>query len=98
VEEDGVYRVVYVGKVGLQRMRRLGVSSLEQLNAAINADNHVFYQTVRSCCSNLSDIGQTAMRTVEDPSYTGQMEAELITSDGRRRGFVVSCLETARAA
>lgn len=98
VEEDGVYRVVYVGKVGLQRMRRLGVSSLEQLNAAINADNHVFYQTVRSCCSNLSDIGQTAMRTVEDSSYTGQMEAELITSDGRRRGFVVSCLETARAA
>ena len=98
VEEDGAYRVVYVGRVGLQRMRRLGVSSLEELNAAINTDEHAFYQVVRSCCGDLNDVGETAACTLDDSSFTGQMEAELITNDGRRRGFVVSCLETARAA
>ncbi len=82
VEEDGVFRVIYMDVAGLNRLQRRGVSSLEQFNEAVNAGNPVIYETMRDCCAGLDEIGDTAVRDVDTPPDHGTAEGQ---ADRERR-------------
>ena len=98
VEEGGVYRFVYLDTAGMERIRRLGLDSLAELNEAINAEGHDLYGAVRDCFAGMVGTDGASELEVHAPWGIGRMRAELIAHDNRRRGYIVSFMETALVA
>lgn len=91
-EVDGRLRTVYADDTVYAWMERMGVSSLDEVNNSID-DSDPMRQATLSCCAELKEVGQVTTREVCSGSFIGRMQMVLVADDGRRRGFVQTCLE-----
>lgn len=88
VEEDGDLRTIYADDVAYALLRRLGVTDMAHID-----DDSTLRRETLACCAQLTRIGESVTREVHDHSFVGQIEVELVSQDGHRRGFVRTCLE-----
>ena len=70
-------------------MRAVGAPSFSDISERAMNQPMVIQQVMKACFRELKEVGDIVMKTVNDPTYKGDMEVLLLSKVGNRRGFLI---------
>lgn len=94
IEEDGELEIIYTNDVGQRWIDALQMHDLKETSRRINEDPVVLQRIMKECMAELENIGDLITKDVDEPTFKGRMEVELVSEYGGKRGFLVSCIYT----
>lgn len=93
MDDDGQLKTLYTNDKGEEWLRKTGQKDLKEASRLANEDAMPIHHVMKKCFSELDSPGDVVSHPVEDPSFNGRMEVELIVKDGKRKGFLIMCTE-----
>ena len=89
IEEGDKIEIIYTDATGRKWMRAVGAPSFSDISERAMNQPMVIQQVMKACFRELKEVGDIVMKTVNDPTYKGDMEVLLLSKVGNRRGFLI---------